>query len=375
MTEELQIPFLNLSREGQRLLDDGLLDDIANVIRDGRFLFGPNALAVERRLSEEYFDGWPVVLVGSGTDAICLSLKALGVGPGDKVAVPAISAIPTAIAVKMTGAEPVYLDVDASMTMDPACLERAIEHDPAIKAALPVHLFGNPAQIGKIRLICAKHGILLVEDCAQSFGAKIPAGNPLGTLGAAGALSFYPTKNLGCFGDGGAVVCCDERMAADIKKLRFYGQTDCCHVGRQWGMNSRMDEIQCAVLRKKLDRLPEDLNRRLEMKAKYDDVVKDLPQIWTPSWREGCMPHLYPVLGPNREALKEALVKRGVTTSIHYPFHLREAIEGAPGAGNATDAKRWVGQLLSLPFNPWMTDEEADRVLEVLSEATEEVKI
>lgn len=372
---DMKVPFLDLGREGQRMLDDGLLDDIEQVIMDGRFLFGLNAEAVEFRLSDEYFERRPVVLVGSGTDAICLSLKALGIGPMDKVAVPAISAIPTAIAVKMAGAEPVYLDVDSSMTMDPSCLERAIKRDPAIKAALPVHLFGNPAQIGKIRLICAKHGILLVEDCAQSFGAKVPAGNPLGTLGAAGALSFYPTKNVGVFGDGGAVVCCDERMAADIKELRFYGQADCCHVGRQWGMNSRMDEIQCAILRKKLDRLPEDLDRRLEMKAKYDAVIRDLPQLWTPVWREGCMPHLYPVLSPNRRGLKRALSKRGVDTSIHYPFHLQEAVEGSPGAGNASEAQRWIGQLLSLPFNPWMTDEEADRVLEALSEAAEEVKI
>jgi dTDP-4-amino-4,6-dideoxygalactose transaminase len=374
MTEP-RIPFLDLGREGQRLLDDGILADIERVIREGRFLFGSNALAVERRLAEEYFDGRPVVLVGSGTDAICLALKALGIGPGDKVAVPSISAIPTAVAVKMTGAEPVYLDVDSGLTMDPACLEKAIERDSGITAVLPVHLFGNPAQIGKIRLICAKHGVLLVEDCAQSFGAKVPAGNPLGTLGAAGALSFYPTKNLGCFGDGGAIVCPDHHMAADIMELRFYGQKDRGRrLGRRWGMNSRMDEIQCAVLRKKLDRLPEDLDRRLVMKAKYDEALKGMPQVWTPCWREGCMPHLYPVLSPNKKALAGALAGRGIDTATHYPFHLREAVEGTPGAGRGSEAKRWVGQILSVPFNPWMTDEEADRVLEALSEAAEEVK-
>jgi dTDP-4-amino-4,6-dideoxygalactose transaminase len=374
MPEE-KIPFLKLSREGDRLVEHGLMEAIERTIRGGRFLFGSNADGLEILLSETYFEGRPVVLVGSGTDAICLSLKALDIGPGDKVAVPAISAIPTAVAVKMTGAEPVYLDVDSSMTMDPKQLEAAIDRDPAIKAALPVHLFGNPADIGKIRLICAKKGIVLVEDCAQSFGAKVPAGNPLGTLGAAGALSFYPTKNLGCFGDGGAVVCADDYMASDIRELRFYGQAGCCRMGKRWGMNSRMDEIQCAILLKKLELMDGDMARRLEMKKKYDEALRECPQVWTPCWREGCMPHQYPILSPSRAHLIEALKARGIQVAVHYAFHLREAVEGAPGAGSATEAKRWVGQLISLPFNPWMTDEEADRVLAALAEATEEVKI
>jgi len=139
-------------------------------------------------------------------------------------------------------------------------------------------------------------------------------------------------------------------------------------------MNSRMDEIQCAVLLKKLERLPEDAARRLELKARYDEAIRDLPQIWGPQWREGCMPHQYPVLSPNRERLAEALKARGIGTGMHYPFHLREAVEGSPGAGDASQAKRWVGQLLSLPFNPWMTDAEVDQVLEALEEAAEEVK-
>lgn len=362
----MKVPFLNLDREAATLIGLGLMSDIEEVVRSGRFLFGPKATELEIRLSEMF--GRPVVLVGSGTDALALSLKALGVGPGDAVAIPAISAIPTAVAVKMIGAHPVYIDVDSGFTMDPKRLSDALGY-PSLKAVVPVHLYGNPAEVGKIRAICAKAGLILVEDCAQSFGGRSLT-SMLGTLGSAGTLSFYPTKNLGAMGDGGAVVACDNALAQAIRELRFYGQETSHKMGRFIGMNSRMDEIQCAVLLKKLQLLPAQFSRRAEMRVMYDSALAE-SRFWTPAWREGAMPHLYPIVAEDRAKTVAALAAKGVETAIHYPFHLMEAVEGCPGAGELFQAKMYVGKVISLPFNPWMTDDEIKHVLQSVKEVGE----
>jgi dTDP-4-amino-4,6-dideoxygalactose transaminase len=360
----MKVPFLNLAREAETLVALGLMADIEEVVRSGRFLFGPKAMELEIRLSEMF--GRPVVLVGSGTDALAISLKALGVGPGDKVAVPSLSAIPTAVAVRMTGAEPVYIDVDGGCTMDAIHLEREVSRH-LVKAAVPVHLYGNPADIGRIRTICSMNRVMLVEDCAQSFGA-VGNGSLLGTIGMAGALSFYPTKNLGCMGDGGAIVACSERMAQAARELRFYGQKDRQSIGSAGiGMNSRMDEIQCAVLLRKLQLFPAQSGRRREMRTMYDAAVSQTA-FGTPEWREGAVPHLYPIMSANRPRTMAAFAEKGIETDIHYPFHLMEAVERAPGSGEFSEAKRRADSVLSIPFNPWMTDEEIKHVLQAVRE-------
>lgn len=362
----MNVPFSCFDREADVLIGLGLLRDIEDVVRSGKYLFGPKATELEIKLSEMF--GRPVVLVGSGTDALALSLKAIGIGPGDMVAVPAISAIPTAVAVKMLGATPAYVDVDGGFTMDPSKLEAVANRcHRRLKAVVPVHLYGNPAELGKIRVLCENMGLALVEDCAQSFGGKSLSESMLGTLGSAGALSFYPTKNLGCMGDGGAVIACDEAMAQAIRELRFYGQETRNRMGRLVGMNSRMDEIQCAVALRKLDLLSAQFGRRLEMKAMYDAAV-DETRFWTPMWRSGAMPHLYPIISENRARTMSELAARGIETIIHYPFHLMEAVEGCPGAGELSRAKGIVNKVLSLPFNPWMTDEEVRHVLQSVKE-------
>ncbi len=357
------VPFLNLDREASVLVGLGLMDDIEEVVRSGRFLFGPKATELEIRLSEMF--GRPVVLVGSGTDAIALSLVALGIRAGDHVAVPMLSAMPTAVAVRMVGAVPVYVDVDGGFTMDPEKLRRAMALHP-IRAVVPVHLYGNPADIGRIRILCTQGDAILIEDCAQSFGAKSLT-SALGTLGSAGALSFYPTKNLGAMGDGGAVIACDEGMAEAVRELRFYGQDGKRRLSRLGGMNSSMDEIQCAILLRKLGLLGAQFARRLEMKAMYDEALSGT-RLWTPGWREGAMPHLYPVSAEDRDATVSALAVRGVETAVHYPFQLMEACERAPGSGELSQAKIYSRHILSLPFNPWMTDDEIAHVLGAVRE-------
>jgi len=360
----MRVPFLNLDREADILIGLGLMKDIEDVIRSGHFLFGPKATELEIRLSEMF--NRPVVLVGSGTDALALSLKALGIGYGDRVAIPAFSAIPTAVAVKMIGAIPVYVDVDFGMTM---CTNASTLKNLDVKAFIPVHLYGNPADIETIKYHCVKRGISLVEDCAQSFGATFDE-NLLGTFGMSGALSFYPTKNLGCMGDGGAVIACDEQMAKAIRELRFYGQETRNRMGRMIGMNSRMDEIQCAILIKKLQLFPAQAKRRIQMLEQYREALLKTPFRMV-AWRKGALPHLFPIMSNNRDRVVAMLAKREVETSKHYPFHLMETVEGRPGAGLFSNAKEFSETVISLPFNPWMTDDEIDHVLKSVMEVGE----
>lgn len=357
----MKVSFSNLKRESEVLIQLGLMDDIQEVIKSGHFLFGPKMTEFEIRLSEMFKR--PVVCVGSGTDALILSLMSFGIGNGDNVIIPNFSAIPTAVAVKSVGANPIYVDVDESFTINIEKISDIVSKKE-IKAIIPVHLYGNPVEIEKIHLLCIENNILLIEDCAQSFGSSFK-NKLLGTFGMSGALSFYPTKNLGCMGDGGAVVACDDKMADKIKELRFYGQKSSYNMGNFIGINSRMDEIQCTILLKKLSLLQAQRNRRIEMKALYDLT---LYPIKTPVWRSGAVPHLYPIISKNRVKTASQLAEKGIETLIHYPFNLEEAIEKIPGRGFYSKAYEFSKSVLSIPFNPWMTDDEIGYVLSSLKE-------
>lgn len=359
----MKIPFLNLDREASILIGLGLMDDIQDVIKSGRFLFGPKLTELEIRLSEMFKR--PTICVGSGTDALILSLMAFGIRNSDNVIIPSFSAIPTAIAVKTVGANPIYIDIDSSFTININKLSEEIKKRE-IKAVIPVHLYGNPSEMEKIRLLCIENNIILIEDCAQSFGSSYNQ-IPLGTFGMTGALSFYPTKNLGCMGDGGAVVCCDSKLTDKIKELRFYGQKSSYNMGNFIGINSRMDEIQCTILLKKLPLLQAQKNRRIEMKNIYDSAVQNT-QFSTPYWRNGAVPHLYPIISKNRNKTINLLAEKGIEALIHYPFCLEEAIEKKPGLGFFSKAKKYSDSVLSLPFNPWMTDNEIEYVLSAIKE-------
>jgi dTDP-4-amino-4,6-dideoxygalactose transaminase len=368
--ESYKVPFSYFDREANVLLFEGLLDDIKGVIESGRYLFGPLSIKLEEKLSSLFKS--QAVLVGSGTDAIALSLKALGIGPGDKVAVPMISAMPTAIAVKMIGADAAYIDVDESFTMSPIKLIQAIKQDYSIKAVLPVHLYGNVANIDYINEICQKFNLYLVEDCAQSFGAKtVTNGRMLGTIGISGALSFYPTKNLGSMGDSGCVITSEIDFANDIKQLRFYGQKSKSKIGERYGMNSRTDEIQCAILLKKLERIHICADNRKKLKKLYDKHLN----VRTIDWKDGALPHLYPIrVGADvRDDFIKSVNKKGVELGSHYPFHLQEAIEKTPGVGRNTLAGRYVKEIVSIPFNPWITHIEAEYVIMAINDSIKEV--
>jgi dTDP-4-amino-4,6-dideoxygalactose transaminase len=356
----MKVPFLDMKKEAEILINNvQLMDNLKDTILSGHYLFGPKLQELEDKLSE--FLNSNVILVGSGTDALYLLLRAFNIGPGDKVAIPTISAIPTAIAVKMTGAECVYVEIsEKTMTMDTSklCLEN-------ISAVIPVHLYGNTADVEFISAICGCKNIPVIEDCAQSFGAKIGA-RYTGTIGSAGTLSFYPTKNLGCFGDGGAVVTNNINLAQEIKELRFYGQRNKYAMGNTYGMNSRMDEIQSTILLEKIKYLNTTNERRLIMLKKYKKglMKSEINTLNTISWKVGCMPHIYPIFINNRKRFINYMTKMGIDTAIHYPFTLPAAIDKSHKKYSIADKK--VMEIVSLPFNPWMSNKEIDYVIDTV---------
>lgn len=348
------IPFLDMKREAGALLSAGLMADIQEVIKSGQYLFGPKSQKLEQRFMN-YFNS-KASLVGSGTDGLIICLRALGVKPGDKVAIPAMTAIPTAIAVKAVGGEVVYIDVDETLTMSPEKLSLSLElHN--CKAIIAVHLYGNSCNMDEIIYLAAKFNIPVIEDCAQSFGT-IFGENRTGTIGTFGAFSFYPSKNLGCFGDAGLIISKDETLMKSVNELRFYGQTSRYKMGELYGLNSRTDEIQSAILLRKMDFMKSNTAKRKKLFNKYKHLK-------TIKWRDGAVPHLFPLIVENRDKLIKYLTDKGIETAIHYPFYLENEIEKT-SVVSCPEAKKYSEQVLSIPFYPWLTELEADYIIEVL---------
>ena len=300
---------------------------VARVLDSGWFILGPEGEAFERELAAA-LGARDAVAVGNGTDALHLALRARGVGPGDEVVTTSISAAFSALAILHAGARPVFVDVDPlTLNIDPAAAARALT--PRTKALLPVHLYGHPADMDPLMALAREHGLVLVEDACQAHGARY-RGRPVGTLGGEqglGALSFYPTKNLGAFGDGGAILVNDPATAALLRQLRNGGQRDRYHHERE-GWNSRLDELQAALLRVGLRHLPAWTERRRALAAFYDRELLGsgvVPLGEQPYART--VSHLYVVRHPRRSALMEALKKRGIGTLIHFPIplHLQPA--------------------------------------------------
>ncbi|MGF1610057.1 MAG: DegT/DnrJ/EryC1/StrS family aminotransferase [Kiloniellales bacterium] len=306
--------------------------------------------------------------VNSGTDALALALRALGIGAGDEVVTVAHTALATVAAVVMTGATPVLVDVDErTRTMDPDGLGLAIGE--RTQAIVPVHLYGQPADMKAIMSIARRNGLKVVEDCAQAVGASID-GQGVGSFGDAAAFSFYPTKNLGAIGDGGAVTTSDPELAERVRRLRQYGW-DSQRVSREAGVNSRLDELQAAILLAKLPYLTRDNERRIAIAAAYDAAFADLP-LDRPWRRPGDRHvfHLYVIACDRRDELVGHLKSNDVGAGVHYPvpahrqegFVERVMVHG--GALPVTD--RLAGRVVSLPVFPELTDDEVDRIIEAV---------
>ncbi len=355
--------------------DPGLRRAVERVLASGRFVLGAEVAAFERDFAA--FTGVPhAVGVASGTDAITLALAAVGVGPGDRVLTSAFSTGYTALGILRAGAVPVFGEVEpGSLCLAAAAVERALERD-RIAAVLPVHLYGGAGASWERLLDAAeRRGVPVIEDACQAHGARF-RGRPLGSFGAAAAFSFYPTKNLGALGDGGLVATRDPGIAARLRRLRAGGQ-ERRHHHAEPGWNSRLDEIQAAILSHRLPALREANRTRRRLAGRYRRALAGLPlRFVTPGPEVESACHLFVIRTGARDALRAALAAAGIETLIHYPVPLpaQAAFSSAPEAA-FPEARRAAAEVLSLPLHPGLDDEEPDAVSAAVHEFFESVRI
>jgi UDP-N-acetyl-3-dehydro-alpha-D-glucosamine 3-aminotranferase len=360
-----RVPFAALDRESAALRPR-LVAAIGAVLDSGRFILGPEGRAFEREVGA-FLGGVHAVGCASGTDALVLALRALEIGVDDEVIVPAFTFAATAEAVVLVGATPVFADIDLeTFTIDPSSVAELL--GPRTRAVIPVHLFGQCASMGALRALTDAHGLRIVEDAAQAIGAKW-RGVPAGGLGHVAAFSFFPTKNLGASGDGGMVTTTDARLAERLRELRVHGRRADTHASI--GLNSRLDELHAAVLRVKLPLLAAWNERRRSIAARYRGAVRAGGAI-APIERDGAH-HVYNqfTLRTSRRAqLAARLAARGVETAIYYPTTLPAQPAYARWArGRLARAERAAVEVISLPIHPWLTDDEVERVADVLADA------
>ena len=354
MTPE-SIPFIDL-RPGEDAA--AVRAAVDRVVTSGWFILGPEVEAFEAEFAAAS-GAAHAVGVGNGTDAIALLLRAVGVKHGDEVIVPALTAGYTTLAVLLAGATPVFADVDPeTLTLDPASCEAAIT--PRTVAIVPVHLYGQPADLPALQVIAARYSLAIVEDCCQAHLATC-AGTPVGTFGAGGAFSFYPTKNLGALGDGGAVVSNDRSLAARVRRLRNGGQIN-RYVHEDAGVNSRLDELQAAVLRTRLPLLPRWTARRRAVATTYRRLLTGSVRP-LPSRDEGHVYHLFVVRSSERDALQAHLSASRIETLIHYPVPMtRQPAFESWRRYDCPRAACAAREILSLPLHQRLTDTDVERI-------------
>lgn len=362
-----RVPFLDLSRHVARLRVE-LDAAVAEVLDAGRFVGGE---PVER--FEQEFAAWVgaehAVGVASGTDAVELALRSVGVGAGDEVITVANTCVPTIVGIEGSGATPVLVDADAvSMTIDPELLASAVTERTA--AIVPVHLYGRCADMDAVLAVAAQHGLKVVEDCAQSHGATWRS-RKAGTMGDVAAFSFYPTKNVGALGDAGAVVTSDGKVAAEAAALRSYGEIERYESTRH-GTNSRLDTLQAALLSVKLRHVDDWRERRRQIAALYTDALAQT-SLTPPVDPEGGthVYHLYVVAVPERERFRAALLDSGVETLVHYPkaVHEHPAYRDIRRSGSLAVSEHLAESVVSLPLYAELEDDEAATVADALGRA------
>lgn len=359
----MHVPIFDLSREYRQRREDlmRIFDDVAS---KGDFVLGAEVRAFETEFTD-YIGARFCAGVGSGTDAIRIGGLACGLVEGDKVATASNTYIATVMALSPHGIVPVLCDIEPeTYTMDPEMFEEILKKEKGIKLCIPVHLYGHPARMDEINTLCADHGVSVFEDACQAHGA-LYKGQKVGTLGMAAAFSFYPTKNLGCLGDGGAVATNGQAVYDKITAMRNYGQKE-KHAHETEGFNSRLDELQAAVLRYKLTYLDESNQKRRKIAGVYQEGLQDLP-ITLPREEEWAyhVYHLYVIRCKERNDLAAYLKECGVTTLIHYPtpIHLQGAYRSLGyRSGDFPVSEEASRQILSLPMYPGLRREEVEYV-------------
>jgi dTDP-4-amino-4,6-dideoxygalactose transaminase len=361
----LHVPLADPAR-GWAELDQELRRALDRVVASGSFILGEQVQAFEEEFAA-CFRVAAAVAVASGTDALTLALAAVGVQPGHEVVTPSLTSSATATAIVRAGGTPVFVDIDPhTFNLD---LDRVAEAVTArTRALLPVHLYGRPVDMQPLLELASWRGIDVVEDACQAHGATV-TDKAVGTMGTAGCFSFYPTKNLGAFGDGGIVTTNDPELADQLRLLRQYGwrQRDRSEVP---GYNSRLDELQAAFLRVKLPHLDRWNQRRRDIAARYTDGLAGLPGVTLPVVTPGHVFHLYVLRVEDRDAVRTRLAERGVGSGVHYPVpvHRQPAFQPFAPKSRLPGAEVACRQVLSLPMFPQLSDDEVDGVIGALRE-------
>ncbi|HRP96893.1 MAG TPA: DegT/DnrJ/EryC1/StrS family aminotransferase [Rhodocyclaceae bacterium] len=361
------IPMVDLKGQYHALRQE-LDAAIAGVLESARFVLGPNVEAFEHEVAR-HLGVAHAVSCASGTDALQLALAALGVGPGDEVITTPFTFVATAEAICHVGATPVFADIDArTFNLDAAAVEAAIT--PCTAAVVVVHLFGQPADTTRLRALCERGGLLLVEDCAQSFGARVD-GVATGAIGACGCFSFFPSKNLGCFGDGGLVTTGAADVATRLRALRNHGSSAHYHHDMV-GYNSRLDELQAAILRVKLRHVDRFNAARRAVAARYTELLAGMavaPPCEAP--RAMHVYHQYTVLCAARERLRAALASDGIASAVHYPLplHRQPAFADQCAGQSLPVAEAVARRCLSLPMYPELPHADVARIVGVIASA------
>jgi dTDP-4-amino-4,6-dideoxygalactose transaminase len=358
---DLKIQYLQLKDE----IDSGIL----NALENTQFILGPNVSSFEKEAAA-YLGVAHAVTVASGTDALHLALAAAGIGAGDEVITTPFTFIATAEAIRYVGATPVFVDIDpGTFNIDPTAIEAAVTAKS--RAVIPVHLFGQPVDMAPIESLCNKHGLSIIEDCAQSFGAAT-GGMMTGSIGAFGCFSFFPSKNLGCYGDGGMITTNSPELAEELRILRNHGSRVRYHHS-VIGYNSRLDEIQAVVLRAKLKRIDEYNTGRRRVATLYSSLLRDSPL--TPPHEDGKGTHVYhqyTVLTDRREAIMDALADARIASAIYYPIplHRQEVFAMEYRDVSLPVAEEIAGRCMSLPIFPEMSDDQVREVVGVIKSVT-----
>ena len=368
------IPFIDLLAQRERI-GDAISDAMARVIAHGRFILGPEVAELEGRLAD--FCGIKhCITCANGTDALVLLLMAEDIGPGDAVFVPAFTFVATAEAVRLTGATPVFCDVhEDTFNLDAQSIEKAVplamELNLRPRAIIPVDLFGQPADYSAIENVAEIFELSIISDAAQSFGAEFN-GIRTGGFGKATAMSFFPAKPLGCYGDGGAITTNDDTLAERIRSLRMHGQGAGKYHNVRVGLNSRLDTLQAAVLLQKLTIFEDELEKRQEVATRYTEMIGDdvSPTILDgvrSSWAQ------YTIVDDDRDALASRTSEAGIPTAIYYPKSLnaQEGYFDCPVSPSGVPvSERLAGRVLSLPMHPYLDAETQERIVSVLLPAT-----
>lgn len=364
------IPFFDLAAQ-QAVIKSQIDENIAKVLAHGKYILGPEVTELEERLCE-YTGAKYCITCANGTDALQIALMAIGVGPGDEVITPAFSYIATAEATALLGATPIYVDVDqVTFNINPALIEEKIT--PRTKAIIPVSLYGQPADFQEINKIARKHNLIVIEDGAQSFGAE-QLGQKSCNLSDIGCTSFFPTKPLGCYGDGGAIFTSDENFAASIRSIARHGQERRYYHTRV-GINSRLDTLQAAILLPKLSILDNEICHRRKLADRYSQTFSINEQITCPEVSEFNLSAWaqFTVKLPKRESIKRKLDERGIPSSVHYPLPLNQQPAVSNNQNDLFVSEVLSKTVLSLPFHAYMKGDVYAEITASLLSAFEDV--